>query len=147
MRTEFTIQGQEFDSLATEGEAAKWAIIERPFPSGADIQLSLAKASLWLGEIISVAGEPSDSVVRCVVRLATYFAAGDLVPVALPPTTISNSPMQLTFGQGGQFDIREANRLGFPDVESYRLVKPLLGQPAATSIRTIEQDTSGLAQL
>lgn len=132
MRTTLTISGQSFESLATPEEATRWAVLDRAFPQSADavvVATSLAKASYWLEDVAPIpSGEPSDNVVRCVVRLATYYAVGELVPVGPSPASVSNGGVTVDMRYAGSQDRDEANRLGFPDVESYRLVKPLLQQ-------------------
>ena len=132
MRTTFTISGQTFNSLATAEEATRWAVLDRPFPASTDadeIPAALAKASLWLEGVVTISEpEPAEYVVRCVVRLATYFAIGDLVPVAPSPASVSNASITVDMRYAGRQDQDEAHRLGFPDIETYRLVLPLLRQ-------------------
>ena len=132
MRTDFDLAGQSFESLATEDEATRWALVDRAFPTSTDsaaIQASLVKASYWLRNIIEIPdGDVSEPVARCVVRLATYFAGDAFEEVGPSPVSMSNSDTTINMRCAGQQDRDEANRFGFPDVESYRLVSHLINR-------------------
>ena len=135
MRVLFTINGEDFESLASTAEASKWAIVDRGFPDGTDdmaISLALVRSSFWLQERVTNAPEPvPEELVRCVVRLATYRAAGDFKP--LPPNAASMSAGGITINPRyeGEQDAGVASRLGFPDLETYRLALPYIERGTA----------------
>lgn len=141
MRTTFTIGADDFASYATEAEATKWTVIDRSFPNGTDsaaTRLALVRASFWLDERLANIPEPVPTdIVRCVVRLATYRAAGDFVAVAPEAASVSNGGMTITQRFAGRQDIDEASRLGFPDVETYRLAKPFIARGTGVGSFTI----------
>ena len=141
MRTTFTIQGQDFDSLVTADEATRWAVLDRSFPDGTDADATanaLVKASYWLSNVVTIPqGEPSEEIVRCVVRLATFFVVGELKAVPPSPLSVSNAGITVDMRYAGSQDQDDAHRFGFPDVESYRLVKVLIDQGGrAMSVQT-----------
>ena len=129
MRTNFDIGAGSYASLATLAEADNWVVIDRQFPGTPNDDakmLALARASAWLSSRASVPLDVDEQTVRATVRIATYFADnGTLTPLAPSASVVSNAGVTVDQRFSGQQDRDAASRLGFPDIESYVLVKHL----------------------